>query len=341
MNKMIKLGLAALLSLTLGACYHVELNGPVSGATVVITELRSGAVAQDNLTTADEATGIASFTQETWDGYADIVKLVVLGNFFTNKSNFVKSRYYLVTVTGGRDEDANASGALDSQSVAVAGTLHAIMKGNQLRGGGSAVSPITEALYQSVKDEIPQLSDSELLALLTKKTRVILKEVNNKGKINYLDALAWSELSHLNKYKLDFSAVEDLADAITAGASDSEIAQLSAIVLGEEPPINALQYFTDNISMPIVQSRCINCHTAGGIAPSQGARLVLVTNSNSNNLSINNEAFISLGNVLGSADLSDHVTRKASAQVSHGGGQQLAPGSQDLLNLETYLNLLE
>jgi hypothetical protein len=341
MNKVIKMGLAALLSLALGACFHVELNGPVSGATVVITELRSGDVAQDNLTTFDEAASIATFTQEAWDEYVDVVRLVVLGNFFTNQSNFVKSRFYLVTVTGGRDEDANADGAVDNQSTAVAGTLHAIMKGDQLRSGGFVVSPITEALYQSVKNDIPQLSDSELLALLAGKTRSILNEVNNKGQTNYIDALAWSELAHLDTYKLNFSAVENLADAITAGASDSEIEELSAIVMGEEPSVNALQFFTDNISMPIVQSRCINCHTAGGIASSQGARLVLVTNSNSNNLSINNEAFIALGNLLGSADLSDHVTRKASAQVSHGGGQQLSPGSQDLLNLETYLNLLE
>lgn len=341
MNKVIKMGLAAMLSLALGACFHVELNGPVSGATAVITELRTGVVAQDNLTTFDEATSIATFTQEAWDGYADIVKLVVLGNFFTDESNFVKSRFYLVTVTGGRDEDANADGAVDSQSTAVAGTLHAIMKGNQLRSGGYAVSPITEALYQSVKDDVPQLSDSELLSLLAEKTRSILNEVNNKGQTDYLDALAWSELAHLDKYKLDISAVEDLADAITAGVSDSEIAELSAVVLGAEPSVNALQYFTDNISAPIVQGRCINCHTAGGIASSQGSRLMVVTSSNSNHLSINNEAFITLGNMLGSADLSNYVTRKASAQVSHGGGQQLAPGSQDLLNLETYLNLLE
>jgi len=341
MNTATKTALAALLTLALGACFHVELNGPVSGATVVITELRTGVVAQDNLTTADDAFGVASYTQEVWDGYEDIVKFVVLGDFFTKKSNFVKSRVYLVTVTGGRDEDADADGVLDEESTPVAGTLHAIMKGNHLRPGGFVISPITEALYQSVKDDIPNLSDSELFALLTKKTRSILKEVNNKGNVNYTDALVWTELSHLNKYKLDFSSVEDLADAITAGASDSEIAQLSAIVLSEEPPVSAQQYFTDNISAPIVQGRCVTCHTAGGIAPNQGARLVLVTNSNSNHLSINNDAFITMGDVLGSADLSDHVTRKASGQVSHGGGRQLLPDSQDLLNLETYLNLLE
>lgn len=341
MNKIIKFGLAALLSLTLGACFHVELNGPVSGSTVVITELRSGDVAQNNLTTFDEATGIATFTQEAWDGYVDVIRLVVLGNFFTEKSNFVGDQLYLVTATGGRDEDGNADGAVDSQSTAVAGSLHAIMRGSQLRTAALVVSPITEALYQSVKDDIPQLSDSELLDLLAEKTRSILDEVNDKGETDYTDALAWTELAHIENYKLNFSAVENLADAITAGVSDSEIAELSAIVLGETASVDPLDFFTQTISMPIIQSRCINCHTAGGIAPSAGARLILVTNSNSDHLSINQQAFITLRDILGSADLSDHVTRKASAQVSHGGGQQLPPGSQNLLNLETYLNLLE
>ncbi|MFK8050796.1 MAG: hypothetical protein AB8B81_20390 [Halioglobus sp.] len=341
MNKVIKFGMAGLLSLTLGACYHVELNGPVSGSTIVITELRTGEIAQDNLTTFDEATSIATFTQEAWDGYADIVRLVVLGNFFTERSNFVGNQLYLVTATGGRDEDANADGAVDDQVTEVAGSLHAIMRGSQLRRGALVVSPITEALYQSVKDDIPQLSDSELLSLLGEKTRVILDEVNDKDETDYNDALSWSELAHLDDYRLNFSAVEDLADAITAGASESEIAELSAIVLGETASVDPLEFFTQNISTPIVQSRCINCHTPGGLAPNSGARLILMTSSNPDHLSINQQAFITLRDLLGSTDLSDYVTRKASAQISHGGGRQLVEGSDDLLNLETYLNLLE
>jgi hypothetical protein len=338
---MIKSSLAAILLLALGACFHTELNGPVAGATVVITELRSGAVAQDSLASLDVAGGVAVFTQETWDELGDLGQLVNLGNFFVDKNNFVKSRLYLVTVTGGKDMDTNADGVVNNKGKTVKGSLHAIMKGSHLRQGGYVVSPVTEALYRSVKDEVLNLNDSAVVSLLGKNTRLILNNVDDASKVNYNDALAWTEINHVSKYKLNFSAVENLADAITAGENETSITQLSAIVMGEEPAVDARQFFTDNISMPIVQSKCINCHTSRGTAPSQGARLILVTNSNSNHSSINHEAFITLGDVLGSTDLSDYVTSKASGQLGHGGGRQISSGTQDLLNLETYLNLIE
>lgn len=343
MYKIIRSSLAAVLLLALGACFHVELNGPVGGATVVITELRSGAVAQDGLTSLDVAGGIAAFSSQeaTWDELDDLVQLVVLGNFVVDKNNFVKSRLYLVSVTGGKDMDANADGVVNNKGKKVVGSLHAIMKGSHLRKGGFMVSPVTEALYQSVKDEVPNLTDSAVMSRLGKNTRLILNNVDEASKVNYNDAIAWTEISHIAQYKLDFSAIEDLADAITAGEDESVIVQLSALVLGEEPTIDAQQFFTDNIAMPVVQSKCINCHTSTGVAPSQGSRLVLVTNSNSNHLSTNHEAFIELGDVLGSTDLSDYVTAKASGQLGHGGGRQLSSGTQDLLSLETYLNLIE
>jgi hypothetical protein len=339
--KIIKSSLAAILLLALGACFHVELNGPVAGATVVITELRSGAVAQDGLTSLDVAGGIVVFSQEVWDELDDLAQMVTLGNFFVDKNNFVKSRLYLVSVTGGQDMDANADGVVNNKGKKVAGSLHAIMKGSHLRKGGFMVSPITEALYQSVKDEVPNLTDSAVMSRLGKNARLILNNVDKASKVNYSDAIAWTEISHIVQYKLDFSAIEDLADAITAGEDESVIVQLSAFVLGEEPTIDAQQFFTDNVAMSVVQSKCINCHTSTGIAPSQGSRLVLVTNSNANHLSTNHEAFIALGDVLGSTDLSDYVTAKAGGQLGHGGGKQLSSGTQDFLNLETYLNLIE
>ena len=78
-----------------------------------------------------------------------------------------------------------------------------------------------------------------------------------------------------------------------------------------------------------------------GTAAARGAGLIFVTNSVSGFAERNHQAFIGFGRSLGGRDLSDYVTGKASARLSHGGGQQLAPGSSDLENLETYLNLLE
>jgi hypothetical protein len=204
------------------------------------------------------------------------------------------------------------------------------------------ISTITEALYQSVKADIPELLDAGTLqSRLGMKTRLILTDVNDSGNVNYLDALKWTELFHAANYKLNFSAVDNLSEAITAGAAQGVISELSRIVMGGKPSQDPLQFFTDNISMPIVQSKCVNCHTAGGFAPTRGARLVLVTNSNANHLNQNHQTFIAFGELLAPLDLSTYVTNKVSARVSHGGGRQLPPGSENLLNLETYLNLIE
>ena len=338
--KAIRYSFTWLLPLLLVACFQVELGGPVPGASITITELRSGIVVEDGLTSLDEAGFIARRSQEKWDALKDIGRLINLGNFFADKDLYEENALYLITVSGGEDMDANSDRLEDPSYTPVNGTWHAIVAGAQLRSGGHVVSPITEALFQSLRDEIAQLTDAQILARLDSATASILRDANDDGTVNYLDALAWTVLFDIGKYKLDYDDVRELANAITEGRSEQDIRERFLKVLGEEP-VDALQFFTDNISMPIVQSKCVNCHTASGIAPARGARLVLVTNSNGNHLNINHQAFIDLEAALGSRDLSDYVTAKASAQISHGGGRQLAVGSVDLLNLETYLNMLE
>lgn len=340
--KATKIGLTVILFLFLTACFHTELKGVVSNAKISITELPSGALAQENISSWGEADVIDVITQATWDEWEDILRMAVLGDFFVDKNNFIADRFYLVTVSGGKDLDTNADNLLDAQSTAVLGKWHAVVRGSQLRKGGYVISTITEALYQSVKADIPKLLNAGTLqAQLGVKTRLILNDVNESGNVNYLDALNWTELLHTSNYKLNFSAVNNLSEAITAGAGQAEISELSRIVMGGKSSTDPLQFFTNNISMPIVQGKCVNCHTAGGTAPSGGARLVLVTNSSANHLSINHQRFIAFGELLSPRDLSDYVIGKASGQVGHGGGKQLQPGSEDLRNMETYLNLVE
>jgi hypothetical protein len=87
-----------------------------------------------------------------------------------------------------------------------------------------------------------------------------------------------------------------------------------------------------------VQSKCINCHVSGGVA--RNTRLLFVNNSDADNLAKNHQAFINLGDSL-TGGLSDYVTGKVQGRLGHGGGLQVRGDSQDLVNLETYLNLLE
>lgn len=324
----------------LAGCMQAELGGPVPGATVVVTELRSGAIAQDGLLTKDEADYVAENSQQDWDELNDLGRFVQLGNFDLTAENFDVDTLYLVTVSGGFDMDFDGDRKEDPTYTAVQGSWRAIMPGRQLRRGGYMVSPITEALYQSVMDDIDQLSDAELLVKLDQYTQSILDNVDTIEAVNYLDALSWTVLLHRGKYLLDYADVRELAMALAEGKDPASIRGRSLKVLGmDDDVVDALQVFTDTISMPIVQSKCVNCHTSRGVA--SGTRLRLVTNSDPDNLSKNHQAFISLGASLGSRDLSDYVTAKAQGQLSHGGGRQLSPGSQDLANLDAYLDLIE
>ena len=149
------------LSVTLTACFHVELRGTVSGATVAITELRTNEMVEDALKAMDEEDFVALRSQELWDELDDLARLVNLGNFFVDTSLYEEDTLYLVTVTAGEDMDANGDGKEDDSYTPVEGSWHAIVRGSELQRGGYVISPLTEALYQSVKGELAQL-DEEL-----------------------------------------------------------------------------------------------------------------------------------------------------------------------------------
>ena len=108
--------------LSLSACFKTELGGSVAGAAITITDLRSGAVAQDNLSSLTPAEFIANRSQEAWDKQGDLGKQLNVGNFTVNKDNFTPNRWYLVTVSGGADLDADADRRVDATPAPVAGT---------------------------------------------------------------------------------------------------------------------------------------------------------------------------------------------------------------------------
>ena len=62
MNAALGKVLIGVFVLSLTACFHVELAGPVAGATVVVTELKTGVVAQANLKSSDQAGLIMQFS---------------------------------------------------------------------------------------------------------------------------------------------------------------------------------------------------------------------------------------------------------------------------------------
>lgn len=330
-----------LIPALLSGCFKTQLGGTVADASITVTDLRTGEVIEAGLRSRSLEDYLKDNSQSSWNDLNDLNKMINLGNFDVEPSLYTASRWYLVTATGGADMDTESDGRVDTAFTAVNGEWRALMTGRQLKDGGFKVTTITEALYQNVKDELDVLDDKQLRARLNQQTRLVLPDINDDGATNYEDALGWSVLVSQNAVLRDFTDITALAQAIRAGDSQANIQALSKAIFAEPLP-SPLAFYTENISSQIVQARCVNCHTSGGIAVRSGARLVVVTNSNSDYLALNNQAFQKLaGQLRSDQDLSDYVTGKASNQISHGGGRQLTAGSQQLLDLETYLNLIE
>ena len=101
---------------------------------------------------------------------------------------------------------------------------------------------------------------------------------------------------------------------------------------GESPS----SIFNNHISAPVVQSRCINCHVDGGA--SGHTRLVLTPSDVEGHEATNLAVFQTfLANVENGADL---ILNKIQGAEGHGGGVQVAPGSTDFANMESFLRSL-
>lgn len=129
----------------------------------------------------------------------------------------------------------------------------------------------------------------------------------------------------------------------TAGAQDEmPVPVLISAPVGD----NAEAVFREHISMDIVQMKCINCHVVGG--ESDHTRLVLVRAADdAEHEATNLQAFRDLlGDFGDHGDGHDHehggeyVLTKIQG-VHHGGGVQVAAGTNDFDNMDYFLALLE
>ena len=93
------------------------------------------------------------------------------------------------------------------------------------------------------------------------------------------------------------------------------------------------------LASPIVQSKCVTCHVEGGA--SGNTRLVFVTDADDDHMSKNLNAFRSLLESVNDAtgDGTDYVLGKIQG-VSHGGGVQVAAGTDEFDNMRRFLELL-
>lgn len=104
-----------------------------------------------------------------------------------------------------------------------------------------------------------------------------------------------------------------------------------------DEPTAAQQFYNDNISLDIVQNRCIACHVSGGVADGV-ARFILEPSSTENYQALNQQTF---SDFLDDSDVTaEYILSKASGGSGHVGGSQLPVGSEQYNNLSTWLGLV-
>ena len=103
-----------------------------------------------------------------------------------------------------------------------------------------------------------------------------------------------------------------------------------------QEPQTAEAVFRQLISGPIVQSKCVSCHVEGGA--SGNTRLVFVTDANPDHEAINLQVFEDFLDEVD--DGAGYILNKIQGALGHGGGIQVAAGTQEYASIEHFLSLL-
>ena len=121
-----------------------------------------------------------------------------------------------------------------------------------------------------------------------------------------------------------------------AGSDDFHNMDRFLALLENETEVEAV--FQNHVSQPIVQSKCVNCHVQGGV--SGHTRLVLVQSTEANHEGSNLQTFRDLVTAVEADGGSTYILNKIQG-MAHGGGVQVAAGSDDFDNMDRFLALLE
>jgi hypothetical protein len=219
MNKIRPLSMLLLGSLLAG-CLHVQVFGPVAGATVTIAPIFD----RDNIIfegrTLDRDAAIELLGQEAWDEYNDLFKLVWMGILLAVDDPAIEDdKVYLVTATGGVDEDVDTSLGIDASGTPVNAPLHAILTGAQIKAATGKVSVLTEAMYQAMDpatldnhNEQWFKDEQDLFA------ERFVSDINADGVTDFQDLLEWSRLTGGTQFVGDPDLLEGFSQALVDGA---------------------------------------------------------------------------------------------------------------------------
>ena len=138
------------------------------------------------------------------------------------------------------------------------------------------------------------------------------------------------------KWQLVVSADEPIEVLNTLSTPTGHLTNLSTVPGTVAPRETAADVFREHISGPVVQSKCVNCHVAGGIYP--GDRLLFVRSSHPDHETHNLQEFEDL--IAEVDDGANVILDKIRGGRGHGGGTPVPAGTPDYENMERFLGLL-
>ena len=136
------------------------------------------------------------------------------------------------------------------------------------------------------------------------------------------------------RWRLLVSADTALEVMSPLASPSGQVANLSTTPNATAPE-TAEEVFAQHISAPVVQEKCVLCHTAGGIAGA--TRLHFVPASNPEHQALNLETFEDF--IEDIDDDAEYILNKIQG-VGHGGGVQVAAGTPEFTAMERFLALL-
>ncbi len=194
--------------------------------------------------------------------------------------------------------------------------------------GSSSIRNITGNLYDHAGQSIGTQNKILIEALGPKEQRWI-----NRSKLEQLFESEWTAEATL---KVDAENVQELRLLNLNFVNNETFFNFSCYENSSSPgPVDALSFFTTNVSNQIVQEKCVNCHTNEG--PAGGTGLKFEAGSNAETTARNLTALETF--IQSSPGNSDRILDKVRG-VGHGGGSQLSSSSEDYKNLVALLGLI-
>jgi hypothetical protein len=323
----------------LSGCFQAQLNGPVAGADITVTDLTDTNQIHASATTFDRDLMIALRGADKWEAYGPFGRLLLLGVFQLDVALLDEQTFYLVTASGGEDTDIDRNNNDDAQYTPVAGQWRAIMTGAQLQSQGPKVSALTEAVYQWLQPHLVELTAEQLATNLDRAAVQLVDDVDEDGNTNWNDLLLWSQLFNHGQLRGNLAILHELADDIVSGDSQEHRRYLAQTLLGLEVTttveVSADSYFEDHVAGSVLEPACLNCHVTGGLS---GHTRLVFSNDGAADQNAANE--LTLRTFLTSFEGAPEYLLSKVQGVSHGGLTQFTSLSEEFGFLETYISLV-